>query len=94
MACVSMFKMCTKLFISSFGVYKEMPVDVNATKGALNLPNYVTRIVKDNWTMEVFDLELFKGPYAPSKEKLMIALQLAMQCVTNPPSNGHSILLG
>jgi hypothetical protein len=88
-----MSKIYIELFISSFGVYKETPVDVSVTKGALNLPNYVTRLVKDNWTMEVFDLQLFKGPYAPSKEKLMIALQLAMQCVTNPPSNGHSRLL-
>ncbi len=35
--------------------------------------------------MEVYDLKLLKGPYAPSKEELMTALQLAMQCVTNPP---------
>ncbi len=89
-----MSKIFIELFISSFGVYKETPVDVSATEGALNLPNYVAGIIKDNWTMKVFDLKLFKGPYAPSKEKLMIALQLAMQCVTNPPSNGHSILLG
>jgi hypothetical protein len=88
-----MSKNFIKLFISSFGVYKETPVDVSATEGDLNLPNYVARIVKDNWTMEVFDLKLFKGPYAPSKEKLMTALQLAMQCVTDPPSNGPSRLL-
>ncbi len=68
-------------------------MNVSATKGALNLPNYVTRIVKDNWTMEVFDLELFKGPYSPSEEELMTTLQLAMRCVTNPPSHGPSRLL-
>jgi hypothetical protein len=62
-----------------------MLVDVSATKGVLDLPNYVARIIKDNWTMEVYDLKLLKGPYAPSKEELMTALQLAMQCVTNPP---------
>jgi hypothetical protein len=43
--------------------------------------------------MEVFDLELLKGPYAPSKKELMTALQLAMWCVTNPPSDGPSRLL-
>ncbi len=48
MACVSMSKIYTELFISSFSVYKETPADVNATKGVLNLPNYVARIIKDN----------------------------------------------
>jgi hypothetical protein len=88
-----MSQICPKLFISSFGVYKEMPTDVSAIEGALDLLDYVVGIVKDNWTMEVFDLELFKGPYAPSKEELMTALQLAMWCVTNPPSNGPLRLL-
>ncbi len=88
-----MSKICTELFISSFSVYREMPTDVSATKGVLDLPNYVTGIVKDNWTMEVFDLELLKGPCAPSKEELMTALQLAMRCVTNPPFDGPSRLL-
>jgi len=48
MACVSMSKIYTELFISSFNVYREMPAHVNATKGVLNLPNYVARIIKDN----------------------------------------------
>jgi hypothetical protein len=88
-----MSKIYTELFISSFGVYRETLVNVNATKGVLDLPNYVARIVKDNWTMEVYDLKLHKGPYAPSKEEFMTALQLTMRCVTNPPSNGPSRLL-
>jgi hypothetical protein len=88
-----MFKIYMELFISSFGVYRETLVDVSVIEGVLDLPNYVARIVKDNWTMEVYDLKLFKGPYAPSKEELITALQLAMRCVTNPPSNGLSRLL-
>jgi hypothetical protein len=40
-----------------------MPIDVNATESALDLPDYVAGIVKDNCKMEVFDLELLKGPY-------------------------------
>jgi len=43
-----MSKLYTELFISSFSVYRETPTDVNATKGVLNLPNYVARIIKDN----------------------------------------------
>ncbi len=81
-----------EFFISSFGVYRETPVDVTVTESVLDLPNYVTRIVNDNWTMEVYDLKLFKGPYAPSKEELMTTLQSTMRCVTNPPSNGPSRL--
>lgn len=42
--------------------------------------------MKENWTAEVFDLELMKGAAAPSEEDLMTALQLAMRCVSNPPS--------
>jgi hypothetical protein len=88
-----MSKIFTELFIFSFSVYREMPADVSATEGVLDLTDYVARIVKDNWTMEVFDLELLKGPCAQSEEELMIALQLAMWCVTNPPSNGPLRLL-
>jgi hypothetical protein len=43
--------------------------------------------------MEVFDLQVLKGPYAPLEKELMIALQLAMWCVTNPPFDGPSRLL-
>ncbi|CAN5958970.1 unnamed protein product [Sphagnum jensenii] len=83
----------TKSDVYSFGIVLlelltgKAPADVSATEGALDLPDYVAGIVKENWTAEVFDLELLKGPYAPSEEELMTALQLAMRCVTNPPSD-------
>ncbi len=88
-----MSKICIELFIFCFGVYREMPMDVSAIEGALDLPDYLLGILKDNWTMEVFDLKLLKGPYAPSKEELMTTLQPLMPCVTNPPSDGPSRLL-
>jgi hypothetical protein len=47
----------------------------------------VAEVVKENWTAEVFDLELMKGPAAPSEEELMTALQLAMRCVTPAPAS-------
>jgi hypothetical protein len=59
---------------------------VSTTEGALDLPDYVAGIVKENWTAEVFDVELMKGSNAPSEEELMTALQLAMRCVSPPPS--------
>lgn len=59
---------------------------MSTTDGALDLPDYVAGIVKENWTAEVFDLELMKGAAAPTEEELMTALQLAMRCVSPPPS--------
>ncbi|CAK9221577.1 unnamed protein product [Sphagnum jensenii] len=86
-------KPTTKSDVYSFGILLlelltgKAPADVSATEGALDLPDYVAGIVKENWTAEVFDVELLKGPNAPSEEELMTALQLAMRCVTNPPSD-------
>jgi hypothetical protein len=45
-----------------------VPTNVGTIEGALNLPNCVA------WIAKVFDLELLKGPYAPSEEELMTAL--------------------
>lgn len=59
---------------------------MSTTEGALDLPDYVAGIVKENWTAEVFDLELMKGPSAPTEEELMTVLQLAMRCVSSSPS--------
>lgn len=59
---------------------------MSTTDGALDLPDYVAGIVKENWTAEVFDLELMKGASAPTEEELMTALQLAMRCVSPQPS--------
>lgn len=64
----------------------KAPQDVSTTDGALDLPDYVAGIVKENWTAEVFDLELMKGAAAPTEEELMTALQLAMRCVSPLPS--------
>jgi hypothetical protein len=65
----------------------KAPGDVTAREGAVDLPDYVAEVVKENWTAEVFDLELMKGPAAPSEEELMTALQLAMRCVTPAPAS-------
>jgi hypothetical protein len=50
MACVSMSKICNEIFISSFGVYREILADVSATEGVLDLPDYIVGIVNDNWS--------------------------------------------
>jgi hypothetical protein len=52
-----------------------------------DLPDYVAEVAKENWTTEVFDLELMKGAAAPSEEELMTTLQLAMRCVASAPAS-------
>eukprot|EP00250_Pteridium_aquilinum_P015011 c22326_g1_i2 orf=415-2790(-) len=53
-------------------------------EGTLDLPEWVASIVKQQWTQEVFDLELMKGR-APGDEELINTLQLAMTCVKLAP---------
>lgn len=65
----------------------KAPADVTAREGAADLPDYVAEIAKENWTAEVFDLELMKGAAAPSEEELMTTLQLAMRCVASAPAS-------
>jgi hypothetical protein len=65
----------------------KAPADVTAREGATDLPDYVAEVAKENWTAEVFDLELMKGAAAPSEEELITALQLAMRCVASAPAS-------
>lgn len=55
-----------------------------AAEGTLDLPEWVASIVKQQWTQEVFDVELMKGR-APGDEELINTLQLAMTCVKLAP---------
>jgi hypothetical protein len=64
----------------------KAPADVTAREGAADLPDYVAEGAKENWTAEVFDLELMKGAAAPSEGELMTTLQLAMRCVASAPA--------
>ncbi|KAI3811850.1 hypothetical protein L1987_21582 [Smallanthus sonchifolius] len=51
-----------------------------ATDG-LDLPQWVASIVKEEWTNEVFDLELMGDPANVGGEELLSTLKLAMHCV-------------
>ncbi|MCO5550970.1 hypothetical protein L7F22_004465 [Adiantum nelumboides] len=53
-------------------------------EATMDLPEWVASIVKQEWTQEVFDLELMKGR-APGDEELINTLQLAMHCVKLAP---------
>eukprot|EP00250_Pteridium_aquilinum_P019829 c24590_g1_i1 orf=204-2549(+) len=86
-------KATTKSDVYSFGIVllelltgKSPGEAASADQTAgMDLPEWVASIVKEEWTNEIFDLELMKGA-APSEDELINTLQLAMNCVT--PSAG------
>jgi serine/threonine protein kinase len=95
--------------VYSFGVVLlelltgKSPADAAAGGGehtaGLELPEWVASIVKEEWTNEIFDLELMRGgsssvgsgsgsggAHGPSEDELISTLQLAMNCVAPSPS--------
>lgn len=61
----------------------KSPAD--ATNG-LDLPQWVASIVKEEWTNEVFDLELMKDVTATAGDELLNTLKLALHCVDPLPA--------
>ncbi|KAJ9543243.1 LOW QUALITY PROTEIN: hypothetical protein OSB04_022950 [Centaurea solstitialis] len=51
----------------------------------LDLPQWVASIVKEEWTNEVFDLELMGDPANVGSDELLSTLKLAMHCVDPSP---------
>ncbi|KAF7014349.1 hypothetical protein CFC21_028353 [Triticum aestivum] len=57
------------------------------TTNGMDLPQWVGSIVKEEWTNEVFDLELMRDTAAgPEGDELMDTLKLGLQCVEASPS--------
>ena len=57
------------------------------TTNGMDLPQWVGSIVKEEWTSEVFDLELMRdAATGPEGNELMDTLKLALQCVEASPS--------
>ncbi|KAI5068329.1 hypothetical protein GOP47_0017152 [Adiantum capillus-veneris] len=87
-------KATTKSDVYSFGIVLlelltgkapgEGPSSGPTEGTTMDLPDWVASIVKQEWTQEVFDIELMKGR-APGDEELINTLQLAMNCVTLAP---------
>jgi hypothetical protein len=63
----------------------KSPAD--STNG-MDLPQWVASIVKEEWTSEVFDLELMRDATAAGTagDELMDTLKLALHCVDPAPS--------
>lgn len=63
------------------------------TGGAVDLPRWVQSVVREEWTAEVFDLELMR--YKDIEEEMVGLLQIAMACtaatVDHRPKMGHVV---
>ena len=56
------------------------------TTNGVDLPQWVASIVKEEWTNEVFDLELMKDSEGSTGDELLNTLKLALHCVDPSPS--------
>ncbi|KAL1539496.1 putative leucine-rich repeat receptor-like protein kinase imk3 [Salvia divinorum] len=56
------------------------------TKDGLDLPQWVASIVKEEWTNEVFDVELMKDASSNVGDELLNTLKLALHCVDPSPA--------
>jgi hypothetical protein len=70
-------------------------VETGHSGGAVDLPRWVQSVVREEWTAEVFDLELMR--YKDIEEEMVGLLQIAMACTAvaadHRPKMGHVVKL-
>jgi len=79
-------KLSQKADVYSFGVLLlevltgKAPMHYHSQEEGVDLPKWVQSIVREEWTAEVFDLELMR--YKNIEEEMVSMLQIALSCVS------------